>query len=698
MPPYRLLLLSLLLAAGQIGAAEDSGEDTGTTLVYDGAFFSQYRPVTALDMLRWVPGVADIVPSEGDGGGGGQRGFGSDGDQILLNGKRLSGKSNDIASALARIQADAVARVEVIRGTASGLDVRSQGLLVNVVLTENADRDSGSWQVHAGEYTDAGVLFDGLVSYSSGTDRMSYLASVEYGPFNRGDSEYRNDVFFPVDPNAPVTRIERVTPERDADTRINLSGSFRISDDDELNLNAQYVDLDSLEEQSIVRTVEGEPEPEEALDLRTEVGSEWELGGDLVNAIGPGQLKTRMIITRDEETEDDVASLVTILPTSDVVSTRVLTETEEGETIARSSYTWSLTASQRVEAGLEAAVNTLDRSTRLFEQLADGTVVEVPLFNSTASVEEERYESFITHFWTLSERTLLESALNVEWSTITQDGGTVELERSFEFIKPRFDFRHDFNDSDQLRVRVERLVSQLDFSNFVLEFDRDNDLIRGGNPDLTPELTWQYSATWEHRFPDDRGLISARFFYDDIEDHIDRIIGPFGFSSLGNIGDAWRAGLELKTSLRLDTVGIPGAVIDVVYTGQETEATDPFSGEKRRISGEPAHDVEFQFRHDIPAWRFNYLLEFFYRSKRFDYDVAFIDRQTDESPRMNLITQYQVRKGLLFYLQLRSVAGIDRLTVRERFDGPRPDSELVGVERRFRSFKQEIIAGFRGQF
>ena len=65
---------------------------------------------------------------------------------------------------------------------------------------------------------------------------------------------------------------------------------------------------------------------------------------------------------------------------------------------------------------------------------------------------------------------------------------------------------------------------------------------------------------------------------------------------------------------------------------------------------------------------------------------------------MNLITQYQVRDGLLFYLQLRSLADIDRLTIRQRFDGPRPDGDLVGVERRFRSFKQEIIAGFRGQF
>lgn len=694
---YLLLPLPLLFVVGHLLAAEVASDDASTTLVYDGAFFAQYRPLTALDMLRWVPGVADIVPTDGDGGGSGQRGFGSDGDQILINGKRLSGKSNDIASALARIQAEAVARVEVIRGTASGLDVRSQGLLVNVILTEMADRNTGSWQVHVGDYTKAGTLLDGLVSYSGGFDRFSYLASLEYGPFNRGDNEQRDDLFAPTDPAEPARRIEREIPERQSDVRFNASGSWVISNDDELNLNGQYTELDRLEEQTILRTIEGGADVQEALDIRTVEGFEWELGGDLVNAIGPGQLKTRMIITREDETDDDIASLVTIVPTSDVLSTRILTKEKEGETIVRSSYIWPVAVSQRLEVGLEAAINTLDQSTQLFERNADGTIIEVPLFNATASVEEERYESFLTHFWTLSQRTLLESALNFEWSTIKQEGEIVQLERSFEFLKPRFDLKHDINSRDQVRARIERLVSQLDFSNFVAEFDRDNDQIRGGNPDLVPEKVWRYSATYERRLADDKGLVSARLFYDDIEDHIDRIVGPFGFSSAGNIGDAVRYGIEFKTSFRLDGIGIPGVVIDATYTTQDTEATDPLSGEQRRISGEPQHDVEFTLRHDIPAWRLNYSLDFRWRSKRYQYDTDYIDEQTDESPRMNLITQYQVRDGLLFYLQLRSLADIDRLTVRQRFDGPRPSS-LVGVERRFRSFKQEIIAGFRGQF
>jgi outer membrane receptor protein involved in Fe transport len=692
------LPLAALAAGGEVPPRAETASNANSTLAYDREYFEQYRPITALDMLRWIPGVADIVPQDGSSSGSDQRGFGSGGDQVLLNGKRLSGKSNDIAAALARIQAQEVERVEVIRGTASGLDVRSEGLLVNVILMQGARRSSGSWQIHAGDYAAAGVLPDGLVSYSSGFERFSYLASLEYGPYNRADTELRDDLFVPADPAGPVERIRRTTPERQADLRFNTSGSWQINASDELNLNGQVVDKDRREEQSIERTVEGDFDSEEAIDVRTVEGTEWELGGDLLSSFGAGQLKIRAIVTRDAEVEEDIVSVVSVTPTDEVLSTRISTDRAQGETIVRSSYLWSPTVSQRLEAGLEAAVNTLDKRTSLFDELADGSIVEVPLFNASGSVEEERYEAFATHFWTLSDATLLESALNVEWSTLQQQGADVGRKRSFRFLKPRFDFRHDINTRDQLRVSLERIVSQLDFDDFVVEFDRDNDLIRGGNPDLEPEKTWRTAVTYEHRLRDDRGLLSGRAFHDVIDDHIGRVLSPAGLSAAGNIGDATRYGIELKGSWRLELIGIPGAVLDVVYTWQETETTDPFTLEQRRISDEPRHDVDLKFRHDIPSLKLNYLFDYRWRSKRYEYDVDYIDTQTDDSPRMNLTAQYQVTPGLLFFVQLRSLAGIDRLTIRERYDGTIADGNLDRVERRFRSFRQEVIAGFRGQF
>ena len=117
----------------------------GARVTYEAEFFDTYTVVNAADMLRWVPGGAALLPDNRRRGGGQQskRGFGSGGDQVLINGKRISGKSNDISSAMQRIQASVVSRIEVIRGTTAGLDVRSEGTLINVVLSEEISGGSG---------------------------------------------------------------------------------------------------------------------------------------------------------------------------------------------------------------------------------------------------------------------------------------------------------------------------------------------------------------------------------------------------------------------------------------------------------------------------------------------------------------------------------------------------------------------------
>ena len=147
---------SRALAAGVWASAD------GSKVTYEASYFQSYQSVTAADMLRWVPGGAELMPSGPGRGSSDKRGFGSGGDQVLINGKRISGKSNDIASALQRIQATVVTRIEVIRGTTPGLDVRSEGTLINIVLDGAVSGGAGSWQVHSGFYGED-PEYDGLL-------------------------------------------------------------------------------------------------------------------------------------------------------------------------------------------------------------------------------------------------------------------------------------------------------------------------------------------------------------------------------------------------------------------------------------------------------------------------------------------------------------------------------------------------------
>ncbi|HRK68228.1 MAG TPA: TonB-dependent receptor plug domain-containing protein, partial [Hyphomonas sp.] len=112
--PFRSLLLGSLAVAALSGPAiaqEAVPASAADRSVFQPADFSQYAPVTALDMVRRVPGFA--IQSDDSG----QRGFGQARGNVLINGQRVSAKSNGAEAALGRIAAARVVRIEVRDGS-----------------------------------------------------------------------------------------------------------------------------------------------------------------------------------------------------------------------------------------------------------------------------------------------------------------------------------------------------------------------------------------------------------------------------------------------------------------------------------------------------------------------------------------------------------------------------------------------------
>ena len=697
-----LLLATAAISADEVSVDGVTRSEDGATISYDARFFEQYSPVTARDMLRWIPGTADIVPRGGGGGPGGgepDRGFGSDGDQVLINGQRLSGKSISISTALQRIQARNVTRIDLIRGTTSGLDVRSDGVLINIILSESAGTGNGSWQVHLGDYGVPGTQADGLVSYSGSRGSLNYLVSAEYGPYNRADTSYQNEEFTDAATDAITLSSYAVMPEEQETTILNASGSYTFPNSDVLNLNAQVTNEKETEDQSTEATFPDTGETESTLEHQVSDELEWEFGGDLVNSFGPGQLKTRLIVTSEDEDNFNSVSQTSNTP-GNVPNEAIVEQTEkQTEKIIRSSYSWPLAGDNSLEVGLEGAINTLEKTVRLFERQLDGALVEVPLTNSDSEVVEDRYELFATFFWNPASNMVLESALNIERSRIEQLGLDVDNSRSFTYYKPRLDFRWDLNSRDQIRATVERTVSQLDFGDFIVRFDPEEDRIIGGNPNLEPEKAWEYGLTYEHRLDGDLGVVSAKGFFNDIEDHIDNFEVLPDVSGPGNIGDAEIYGIELKGSYRLDAIGLQGAVVDLVYILSESNTVDAFTGESRDVSEESQQEVDLSFRHDITKWRLNYLFEIGWRDYRYDFDIDYKQRRMQRVPRINFTVQYRPTDGpLTIYFQSRNFLDVINVRERTRYDGHIADGILLRDEWREGRNATEYILGLRGQF
>lgn len=653
-------LISSILAFHQSAyAVGQRVETTGdaSIVTYEKDYFEQYTAVTLLDMLQLIPGVKEVLDKNrnqrggGGGGGGGQqeRGFGSGGDQILIDGKRLAGKTNNIDDTLGRISAGNVEKIELIRGAAEGLDVQSQGLVINITMAEGVSSSSTFWKVAGKYFFDHGVRPTFLVSHSGSLDAFDYTVSVERkdGGFNFT----RDEGFFNGSGVKTADQfIDGGFAWKSWVFNTNLSYSF--SDGGVLRLNGLF-----------------EPSDRDGFDTRDKTddllrpdiwdsngkGDEWEIGGDYSRSLGSlGQFKSLFVFNGKDENEI-VNRLQGTGAEQFEYNTESTTEHAE-EKIFRASITTPIFSDQSIEWGGEVAINNAGGT---FNNIERDTASDV--FVATADddvdIKENRYEIFAHHTYNISSNLVVQTSLTKEFSKIVADNlsfGTPQLQRntSFSYFKPRLNARYDFTERDQLRLTAEKKVSQLDFGNFVTSFNSRTEILEEGNTAIRPEQIWEFSATYEHRFANDGGSIEIEGFYHDFTDHITKVdfteyqnflgqnisvdeffalVDTPGFDALrddiefsaknGNVDSATAYGVKLRSSVRLGFLGLPQAVVGLGYTYEKRETTDQFTMLERTFDRHSDHTITFNFRHDITDLGLSYGFDGEIRSDREANDI-----------------------------------------------------------------------------
>lgn len=626
-PLISALLLSTVPLVPMTTVAQTSSDDQAV-IKYEKDYFIKYDPVTLLDMLQRVPGVQAILDRNRRGGGGGgggtqsggqqERGFGSGGDQILINNKRLAGKANNINSTLQRISASTVERVEIIRGASGDLDVQSQGLVVNIIMDEGASTSSTFWKV-GGRYSDGYAVSPDLqISHNGSSGNFDYILGIEAK--QNQHIEHRNDVVYTPE-NVLTQTSERRMDRISKYIRFNGNLTYNAENGDELRLNAQFEPIRfSIDEPRFKEDVGEEREfqywNEDATLYKGEVGGDY-----TKNIDGLGKWKTLFIASREDGEKVDLFE--NVFDSGNVPVFRNEGTRVKQEKILRSSLTTGLFGNQSIEIGGEAAINNYDQLFKNEDYVDDAYILSV---NDDVSVTENRYEIFANHTYNISPKMVLQSSLVGEFSKISSlsipfAGDNIERSKKFSFLKPRVDFRYDFSDRDQLRLTAEKKVSQLNFQNFVATYDVSNDVLRLGNTGIVPEKSWNYSLTYEHRLPNDAGTLQVELFYRDLTDYIELVnfteftdadgvdiareeLVPI--SKSGNIPTARSYGIKASGSLRLGFVGVPEAVISVDYVYDNTDVIDQFSGIHRPFKWKAPHEFKFNFRHDVTKWGMSY--------------------------------------------------------------------------------------------
>ncbi|MXX07780.1 MAG: TonB-dependent receptor plug domain-containing protein [Gammaproteobacteria bacterium] len=673
-------LFFFLLSAGS-AVGQDDGADSGeeSTVNYPAAYFSQFNPVSVDDMLSRIPGI-NLVLDASRGGFSNfnqqDRGLGGS-SQILIDGKRLAGKVNEAREQLARIAAEEVEYIEIIRGTSSGLDVQNVGQVVNVVLKRAASRSSVSAQAGMQRYRDGNVEPVASVSLTGQRDNLNYLFSLS------GQSNYRAEESLEVSTHGDGALNEIIAFERTADQnpyRFNTSLTWDIGSADRIAINALYNRNDPPS--SLLRSITDYNGPAPATTWEREnvpaTQSNWELGGDYEHIFLDGSRYKLLFIVNDRDNDILRERWEFDSPGEEERKNLYLHNASSyQEQIVRTSYTFSFGEGQGLELGVEGAHTTQDTSLRLGRPLPGppdpevGGLFRIPVPNAVSTVSEDRYETFAIHNWRLNPRMRLESSLVGEFSEISQTGD-VDNSRDFRFLKPKVDFRFDINPSLQLQASIEKVVSQLSFADFSAntnQRDEDQDTI-AGNPELEQEQTWQYNVNVDYRLPNDGGVLSSRLFYYDVGNSIGRIElfnpGPQLAATNGNVGDGSVLGFNFDASVRFGFLGLPQALATFGLLLQDSAIDDPLIGFERKVVPYDRGSFNIGFRHDVSSLGLNY--GFNYRDRidgnrtLFDIDnVLYLNSQSD----LTVFVEKSGIAGLTFRLEARNL--LDHVERRTRF-------------------------------
>ncbi|MEM0986338.1 MAG: hypothetical protein AAGJ32_08835 [Pseudomonadota bacterium] len=579
--------------AERLAAASAPGEtEAGGRIAFLPADFERFSPVTALDMVEQVPGFSiDRVEQS--------RGLGQASSNVLINGERLSGKSNDAVAVLGRIPAERVLRIELVDASTLGIPGLS-GQVVNVVTSGEGLSGVLDWNVRLRERLEPRYN-EGEASLSGKLGDLSWTVGLDISG-NRFGNNGPEFVF-----DAAGNLVERRDEDfegLDAFNEGTIALGWTPPNGHEANLSVSYADF------NFTRRLRGprlRPAGDDIFRVFRGGEDEWnsETSGDYALPFRSGKLKL-IGYYRHEDSRFANQVIERDLVTNDLASgVRFVQDFIENEAIGRVEYDWSTGVGRDWQIAAEQAYNRLDAgSDFLTTDMAGAFQLEDR--STPVLVDENRSEISITHTRQVTPKLSLQASLAGEYSELASEVGIDS--NVDEFIRPKGYIAATYEVSDALTttLRVDREVGQLSLFDFVSTRDLNDENQEGGNRSIVPDQTWRFELQIDRKFGD-LGGATFTVFHEEIEDLVDQVPLGDGLTGPGNIDSAQLSGVRLDTTLRLDQFGLNGVQLELVADAQLSEVVDPLTGQKRRFSDRRNtldDEVSFVFaelRWDIPG-------------------------------------------------------------------------------------------------
>nr|WP_168711000.1 TonB-dependent receptor plug domain-containing protein [Ningiella ruwaisensis] len=668
----------MLILSSSVNSAEESCEDGVCTSRYERSFFNAYAPITALDLIENLPGFSL------DNGNQSSRGFSGAAGNILIDGVRISSKSESPSDQLGAIPAQSVLAIEVLRGNLAKFDLPNQSVVANIIRRDDM-AGAGTAELSLRQFQPSSRIKPQLeLNYSSSISKLEYTANLLL-------AEYENI----IDRTEELTntqgeliefRDERFREEGD-EYAISLNANIELWQT-QLNTNLTYDNFDENGGLNSFRTPikAGENLPFNAFFLDIDVGDSYEIAFD----------------AEHELTQHIDAKLIAINASSDYLGQGGLTRTfangssledsaftiteDQSENIMRLEVDYTGFESNRMQFSLEGTVNELKSNFALLSN-ENGVLVPQDVAGAVTTVKEERIDVQVTNSFSLSDYAI-EASIAAEDSTITQTGG-FEASRSFFYLKPNVTVSRTFANDGQLQVRLFRTIGQLNFGDFTSSVNLGDDQLVLGNPELEPEKVITFDIRYEQRFSG-VGAINLTVFHDEISDVEDLVPLQNNLEVAGNIGDGSRTGIRGNFTLPTDFVGIVDGRIDARFEFQDSDVEDPLTSERRIMSDFEQWEYNVEFRQDLNQYNFAWGLSYFADDFREQYGLDEFSAFGNEYS-WSLFTEKRFGEGMKLRLDVQNFNRGGEARIRQVFAGRRGFSDLLFQELRDTEYARRIF-------
>ena len=662
-------------AQAQTTTAETPTSDLpARTTAYDAAFFAQFAPATALDIVNRVPGFS-IEQSNGD-----VRGFAGAAGNVVFNGARPSSKSDSLQTILARIPASRVLRVEIGPGDLFGSDYSGKSQVLNVILTTEGGID-GNATVKLARLYSGKVVPDGEASVLIRRGASTINLATASGRYDSQEEGFDRLTNLPGETFREFRR--KVNTYAPHEPYVSASWGMEQAADRAFHLNARYAPGSfDLTQTNLVVPAVGPLRDDRLFQHYRTPG--YELGGDITRPLAGGAIKFVTLANRRERETFDANFNRVNGATIGGFEQRV--DARYDEVLGRLSWTRAKLLGLAFELGGEVAYNRLDNATQLFVLDSTGGRNRIDLPIDQAIVDELRTETYVNAGRQLSGSVRLDAALAFETSKLTVSGDA-DQHRVLRFLKPSLTLDWKAKGGWHAQVAARRKVAQLDFFEFISNAELSNSRVNGGNADLQPQRSWELRSTLEHPLLG-KGQAKLEVGYDRVQMLQDRVLTPEGFDAPGNLGTGTRQFATLTLDAPLDALGLRHFHLRSEGTLQKTRVRDPLSGQVRGWSGNwPEWRWNAELRRDAGKWAYG--ASIFDRDRTTFFRTDEIDTQFNSKPFVSAFAEYRPDPKTTLRLDIDNV--LQTAGQRERlFFTPDRSATFPGV-REFRDRNSHVL-------